>query len=347
VPDTFPRDYWYIAAFASDIGRRLTARTLLSEPVVLYRRVDGKVVALEDRCPHRRISLSLGRLIEDRVQCGYHGLEFDDRGVCVRIPGQDTIPPRACIRAFSTVERDGFVWIWLGNPAAADPANVPSYPRCQNPRLAGKPMEVYVKSNALFLIENVLDLSHIAFVHLRTVGSSYVANFTPQTQVSEQLVEVTRVMNNVENPPLYKQALHFDFGDRVQRIRFWPGGNIQLHITITPAGVKDPAQVRNLHVMSPVTPETERSHFQFIGMYRDFDIGNEALTEFIGEQFLNTVLEDKAIIEDQQRNAELDSPDAELISTAADRGPLAARRMLRRLAGLAEGGSEARANSRP
>lgn len=331
--ETFPRNYWYIAAFGREIERRLTPLTLLSSPVVLYRRMDGTVAALEDRCPHRRISLSLGRLIEDRVQCGYHGLEVDHLGICVRIPGQDAIPPQAAVRSYPVAEKDGFVWIWLGDPATADPASIPGYPMCSDAGLAGKPMRVHVKSNALFLIENVLDLSHIAFVHLRTVGSSYVADFSPHTEVSEQLVEVTRVMRNVENPPLYKSALKFDFGDRVQRIRFWPGGNIQLHITIAPAGVKDPAQVRNLHVMSPVTPETERSHFQFIGMYRDFDIGNEALTEFIGEQFLNTVLEDKAIIEDQQRNADSDSPDAVFISTAADRGPLAARRMLRRLGG--------------
>ena len=330
---TFPRDYWYIAAFGSEIERRLLARTLLSTPVVLYRRRDGRVVALEDRCPHRRVSLSLGRLVDDRVQCGYHGLEFNDRGVCVRIPGQEIIPPQASVRAFPVIERDSLVWIWLGEPAATDEGRIPAYPMCADPRMAGKPMMVHVNANALFLIENVLDLSHISFVHLSTVGSSYVAEYRAQTTVSDGLIEVTRVMNNVENPPLYKEALKFDYGDRVQKIRFWPAGNIQLHITIAPPGVTDPRQVRNLHVMSPVTPETERSHFQFIGMYRDFDIGNDALTEFIADQFLKTVLEDKVIIEDQQRNADVDPPGAKFISTAADKAPLAARRMLRRLAG--------------
>jgi vanillate monooxygenase len=330
---SFPRDFWYIAAYASEIGRRLLPRALLSTPVVLYRRLDGQVVALEDRCPHRRVSLSLGKLIDDRVQCGYHGLEFDDRGVCVRIPGQDTIPPQSTVRCYPVIERDGFVWIWLGDPVAADPGTIPSYAMCSDPGLAGKPMSVHVRSNALCLIENVLDLSHIAFVHLNTVGSSYVADYRAHATVSNDVVEVTRVMNNVENPPLYKAALRFDHGDRVQKIRFWPGGNIQLHITIRPTGAADPAATRNLHVMTPVTPETDRSHFQFFGMYRDFDIENVALTDFIAEQFMKTILEDKVIIEDQQRNADADRPDAPFISTAADKAPLAARRILRRLAG--------------
>ena len=331
--ESFPRNYWYIAAFGTEVGRQLLPRSLLSLPVVLFRRRDGQVIALEDRCPHRRISLSLGRLIEDRVQCGYHGLEVDDRGKCVRIPGQDSIPAQVSVRSYPIVERDGFVWIWPGDATAADPKAIPSYPMCTDARMAGKPMLVQVNANARLLIENVLDLSHIAFVHLNTVGSSYVAEFRADTTVTDNLVTVTRVMNNVENPPLYKAALKFDFGDRVQRIRFWPGGNIQLHITIAPAGNSDPAQVRNLHVMSPVTPQTEQSHLQFIGMYRDFDIDNAALTEFIGEQFLKTVLEDKVIIEDQQRNSDFDPPGAPFISTAADRAPLAARRILQRLAG--------------
>jgi len=327
----FPIDYWYVAALSGEVGRALLARTIMSRSVLLYRTENGDAIALEDRCIHRRVSLSLGVLVGDRVRCGYHGLEYDTAGACVRIPGQDVIPPQARVRSYPLVERDGLVWIWLSDPARADSSQVPRYPMCSSAACAGRTMFVRIASDARLLIDNVLDLSHIAFVHLKTVGSSYVAEFKPETRVDGDTVEVTRVMKNVENPPLYKKALGFDVGDRVQRIRYWPAGNIDLHITIAPAGDPSPAAVRNLHVLSPVSPELDRSHFQYFGMYRDFDLGNSELTDYIAEQFMATILEDKAIIEDQQRNLDTDPADTPFISTAADRGPLAARRILERL----------------
>jgi phenylpropionate dioxygenase-like ring-hydroxylating dioxygenase large terminal subunit len=327
----FPARYWYVAALSSEVGPAFLARKLLSRPVLLFRGEDGRPIALEDRCVHRRVSLSLGQRVGDRVRCGYHGLEFDRTGTCVRIPGQAVIPPQARVDTYPVVERDGLVWIWLAEPSLADEAGIPRYPMCSDPAFAGRTMMLPIAGAARLLVENVLDLSHIAFVHLKTVGSPYVAEFKAETRIDGDLVEVTRVMPGVENPPLYRRALRFDRGDRVQRIRFWPGGNLDLHITIAPAGSADPAAVRNLRVLSPVTPETSRSHFQFCGMYRDFDTGNETLTEFIAEQFRATVLEDQVIIEDQQRNLDSEPGAAACISIAADRGPLAARRIIERL----------------
>ncbi len=92
----FLRNHWYVAASASDIGRKPLGRIILGEPVVFFRGEDGKPVALEDRCPHRRLPLSMGKLVDgDILQCGYHGLRFDRTGACVRVPGQDMIPPTA------------------------------------------------------------------------------------------------------------------------------------------------------------------------------------------------------------------------------------------------------------
>ena len=89
----FLRNYWYVAASGSEIGRKPFRRIILNEPVVFYRTEDGTPVALEDRCPHRRLPLSMGKLVEgDVLQCHYHGLRFDRTGACVRVPGQDMIP---------------------------------------------------------------------------------------------------------------------------------------------------------------------------------------------------------------------------------------------------------------
>ena len=98
----FLRNYWYVAASASDIGRKPFRRIIMNEPVVFYRTEDGTPVALEDRCPHRRLPLSMGKLVDDDVlQCHYHGLRFDRTGACVRVPGQDMIPATARVKSLS------------------------------------------------------------------------------------------------------------------------------------------------------------------------------------------------------------------------------------------------------
>src|SRR3546814_13572004 len=91
----FLKNAWYVAANDHEIGRHLHATRILGEDIVLYRTLDGGVSALEDACPHRKLPLSMGRLLDDTVECGYHGLGFDCSGRCVRAPGLAHAPARA------------------------------------------------------------------------------------------------------------------------------------------------------------------------------------------------------------------------------------------------------------
>src|SRR5579859_7388912 len=118
----FLRNQWYVAAEADEVTRTPLGRLLLGEPVVMFRREDGKAVALEDRCCHRRAPLSKGKVIGDLIECGYHGFTFDASGACVRIPGQDRVPPSIGVKAYPLVEQHGYLWIWMGARAKADPA---------------------------------------------------------------------------------------------------------------------------------------------------------------------------------------------------------------------------------
>ncbi len=106
---TFLRDYWYVGAWSDEVTHKPLARTLLSESIVFYRKPDGKVVALEDRCAHRRLPLSMGAVIGDTIQCAYHGLVYDAAGKCIKIPGQDSVPAGARVRSYPVIERDQFV----------------------------------------------------------------------------------------------------------------------------------------------------------------------------------------------------------------------------------------------
>src|ERR1700751_5736567 len=120
--DSFVRNCWYVAAWEDEISAdSVLERTLLGESIVFYRASDGRVVALENRCCHRGAPLHAGRREGDSLRCPYHGMLFNAEGQCTEIPGQDRVPPRACVRSYPVAERDEMIWIWMGEPAKADP----------------------------------------------------------------------------------------------------------------------------------------------------------------------------------------------------------------------------------
>jgi phenylpropionate dioxygenase-like ring-hydroxylating dioxygenase large terminal subunit len=121
----FLKNAWYCAGWDYDLSQgkdSLLARRLANEPVVLYRKPDGAVIAMEDRCAHRQAALHLGRKEGDSLRCMYHGMKFGPNGKCVEIPGQRSIPTAAWVRTFPVVEKDNWIWVWMGDPAKADPA---------------------------------------------------------------------------------------------------------------------------------------------------------------------------------------------------------------------------------
>ena len=154
----FVRNAWYVAAWETEIGNAPLARTILNEPVVMFRTPDG-IAALEDRCCHRALPLSMGKVVGDKIQCGYHGLEFDGSGACVRVPGQSKVPPGAEVRAYPVLQKYGWVWIWTGDPAKADPNHIPDWWWLESPEWKtipgrdGTPM--HLEANYLLVSDNL------------------------------------------------------------------------------------------------------------------------------------------------------------------------------------------------
>ena len=124
----FVRSAWYMAAWADELDGEPLARTIMNDPIVLYRETLGKVGALEDRCCHRGAPLTHGTVVEEGIQCGYHGLIYDTNGQCVVVPGQKNIPKNARIKSYPVVEKNQNVWIWMGDPALADESKIIDYP---------------------------------------------------------------------------------------------------------------------------------------------------------------------------------------------------------------------------
>ena len=168
------RNCWQVAAFSREVaGGQLVPRRICGDDVVLYRSSTGEPVALEDKCAHRFAPLSKGVLVGDVLRCGYHGLCYDTTGKCVEIPGQSFIPPRARVRAYPVVERHRLLWIWMGDPEQAQPDSIPRYEfhndHAQWPHLTHTK---HIACNYRLVIDNLLDLTHLAYVHKQTIGGN-------------------------------------------------------------------------------------------------------------------------------------------------------------------------------
>src|SRR5579871_27553 len=165
----FLRNFWYVGAWSDEVTEKPLARTLLAEAVALFRTSDGRVHALQDRCAHRRMPLSNGRVIEDRLVCAYHGLTYAPSGQCVRVPGQTQTPRGIAVRRFPAVERYGAVWIWMGDPEQADPAKIFRVADVAETG-GGHHFYFHVKANYLLINDNLSDLLHQAYLHNPSFG---------------------------------------------------------------------------------------------------------------------------------------------------------------------------------
>ena len=264
------RDLWYVAAWSREVAAAPVARRILNIPVVLFRGADGKAAALEDRCCHRGLPLSLGRVVGDLLQCGYHGLCFDAGGSCVKVPGQDRIPPAARVRSYPLVERDALLWIWMGEPGRADSARIPRFERHDDPSWTWRGEHFAYRANHLLLYDNLLDLTHVGYVHPNTLGGNEDDHSAADMVVdrrAEGQVRGVRWMRNVEPPRAY-QALRPFKGriDRCQIMRFQPGA-VFISILAKDAGTardeNDFEDAYESHSFHGVTPETEHSCHYF------------------------------------------------------------------------------------
>jgi phenylpropionate dioxygenase-like ring-hydroxylating dioxygenase large terminal subunit len=178
-------DYWYIACFARELNDRPLARTILGKPLVLFRH-DGKPACLLDVCPHRNLGLSKGRLDPQGLQCAYHGWVFDREGRCVRIPADCAGEAGARAQSFRTAESQGFIWVFMGKQAPADP---PLFPMFSEPRWQHWFMERTFEGSAFQCVENFLDVPHTVFVHNKLFRSA---------EGKETELEITQTQTSVQ-----------------------------------------------------------------------------------------------------------------------------------------------------
>ena len=337
---TFVRDQWYVAAYGSEIGRKLLGRTILGEPLVFYRGEAGEVAALADRCVHRRFPLSESRLEGDTIVCGYHGFTYDSAGTCVFVPGQERVPRTARVPAYPVVERDSFVWVWIGEADRADESLIPRAPWLADPRYTTACGMEPLAARYLLLVDNLMDLSHETYLHGGHIGTPEVANTPITTQVDEDsgIIYVSRRMADAACPPFYAKSTGIDGRiTRWQDIEYHPPCLYLLHSRIAPAGVlphEDGSDPSGFHVevVYAITPETEHSTHDFWAVARDFALDDREVSDFLWQSNHTVVMQDVNALNILEKVTQAEPDGYQELSINIDTGGLAARRILARMA---------------
>lgn len=304
---SYIRNAWYVAAWDNEVpAEGMLERKILGETIILMRDKAGTARAVSGICPHRYASLSMGRLADGVLHCGYHGLGFDGSGACVHNPFGP--PPKTMrLTSYPLVELHSALWIWMGDAAGADPALIPDF--AYNDPAAAWVGKGYLIARASYEleVENILDLSHIQFLHASTLGSSEVANGKYEwKQDGDQVWSNRDVFGEIMAPEL-AMAMGVPVGEPVDRwihVRWQAPANMTIFAGAVPAGrPKDEGrETPTAHLFTPET-ETTTHYFYSIAFPRAMGPEGEQLAD---EQvrFLSVPFEteDLPMLEAQQRN---------------------------------------------
>ncbi|BBE34175.1 aromatic ring-hydroxylating dioxygenase subunit alpha [Sphingosinicella microcystinivorans] len=332
----FLRNCWYVAAWSDEVPDEGTFnRRILNDDILFARGNDGMLRAMRNRCPHRFAPLSLGERVDDVIECAYHGLKFNLNGQCVLNPhGGGQIPPNARVQTYPVVERHMLAWIWMGEPAKADPSTIPNLVGLDPGRFAINRGYMHTPANYEYMTDNIMDLGHIEFLHKGLLGSEAVRHAEVDVAREGNVVHSNRLTRN-EILPMALEVLYETSGEPVDRwldVTWYPPGNMQLVVGVTAAGEPERIgrETPGVHLM---TPETDESTHYFWSNARDFRLDDEALHAALDEGFqIAFEQQDKPMIMAQHGAiGGEDFWDLHPVILEGDAGAVRARRILRKL----------------
>ncbi len=329
----FVKNCWYVAGWSLDFSRELTAMTILGENVVLYRTADDVLCALQDRCPHKLLPLSKGKLIGDDIQCGYHGMTFDCSGRCVRVPGQDNLPEKATVRTYPVCERHGIAWIWMGDPDRASEDDIFHMQEFSDPEWAPHFGDaLHLGSNYLNVAENLCDPAHVSFVHPTTLGNPESEDVPIRAERDGTTVITSRWIRNA--PPVGVFKAIADFKGNVDRWHYYylhsPNiaaidfGSADVDANLGDDDRSEGVRIFALHFLTPVDETQTIDRWMHI---RNFALDDEVIGDRMNEQFRIAFDEDKVILEAIQEE-EIRCPDHKPVRIAIDKGANMYRRIV-------------------
>jgi vanillate O-demethylase monooxygenase subunit len=280
----------------------------------------------------------MGSVVEEGIRCGYHGLVFDASGRCVRIPGQKQIPADARVRSYPAFEKDQMVWVWMGDPAKADATKIADYPYHNDPGRWPNKHDVYpIKANYMLMVDNLMDLTHLGYLHARTVGGNPGAHLEAEMKTvrTSTGLKFTRLMRNSLPPPSYVKAAGFQGRvDRCQEFEFVAPNTILQWTGATDAGTATENAQRDFRfqfrLFHGLTPETQTSCFYFWSAANGYRQNDPEATEQLYREIAPTFLEDKEMVEAQQRRLD-ELGEQGLVDIASDANRMHMRRIVERL----------------
>jgi phenylpropionate dioxygenase-like ring-hydroxylating dioxygenase large terminal subunit len=333
----FIRNCWYVAGWSYEVDSdALFTRTLLNEAVLMYRMATGQMVAMENRCCHRGAPLHLGRREDDCIRCMYHGLKFDEAGVCVEIPGQEKIPSKAGIRTYPVFEKDELIWIWMGDPELADEDKILSYWWHTDPGWRKNTATLHYEAPYRLIVDNLLDFSHLSYVHENTIGTPSNATTRASVEPIDGGLKITRWYLNDQIQASRASIVTFTGpADRWQIYEWHAPGFLHLHTGAAPAGtgaadgnlVPETMQYRHCSVQ---TPETDTTTHYFFSHANNFKLDDPNVTDVVFGSVHQAFLEDKVMIEAQQAALLLGRP-FEPMAIVHDAALLKARLLIDRM----------------
>jgi len=328
---------WWIGAYSSEVGRHLLQRRILGQPIVMYRTESGDPVALAGLCPHRLYPLVKGRLEGDTLQCGYHGFTYDPTGRCVRIPSQDSVPANFAVRRYPLIEQAGIIWIWTGKEIQAQPSRLPELEFLEL-GAAGWAVEQHplatIKARYQLLIDNLLDLSHISFIHSTSIpGGGAVVRLPCEISETDKSLLVQRVGRELPSNPHYRflfPSYHGAVDQQFDTEFFGPhlirtGGAIYAS---SGTGDKDSRLLGTTNFLHGITPESPTSVHYFVMTARNFRIEDAPIAQANLKMGAMIQPEDIAVIESIELNVEQFASTRREYSVATDDGAIRARRRL-------------------
>jgi phenylpropionate dioxygenase-like ring-hydroxylating dioxygenase large terminal subunit len=329
----FIRNAWYVVAWDFEVlPDSILERTVRDESIIVYRTNAGAPVVMENRCCHRAAPLSLGRKEGDCIRCMYHGLRFDPSGACVEIPGQQRIPPTARVRTYPAVQRNRWIWVWMGERDSMDERQIPNTFSVQHADWRTKPGYKIFAANILLLADNLLDFAHLSFVHEKTLGGTpVIAETHAEVSVEDgRLIRVVRRLADTLVAPYHQRFGHFtgkvnrwwDYTLSVSGMFIMSSG---LQSAQKPQGDLEGALL--FHSCQALTPETGSSTHYFFSHAHNFALDDPTVTESIYQSIVEAFDEDRRMIEAQRRVIDR-TPDREMVGIAADGALIRYRRLV-------------------
>jgi len=332
-------DHWYMAGWADEFDEGLHERTLLSRSLVIFRKENGELAAIQNRCAHRSYPLAAAKREGDILQCVYHGAKFDADGNMVAPPPGQPGCPKVKLRSYAMRKRGPIAWIFMGEPELADESMIPASTWLDDPSWVTVRGLLDLEGNWILLAENLMDLTHVPFVHGRTFNYPLEYAETPIKLVRDGDT-VSHARHNAPGyhrscyirPEMYETIEEAGVSSLSQNTFVSPAlcvGKGEIYVEKPEIAGQSMFSWRFCNLMTPVNERLTKYWYTFS---RNYDLQDQALTDQTIELFLVGLVEDKVAIENVQRAIDADTTPFREAHFKSDAAGVTMRRIVKCLA---------------